>query len=73
MLFGAHPATVVNVRPIDIHGTRMYDVVYQLDGENEPRSARLGIESLYGEPSAGDRVVAHLLMNVATRIEQAAQ
>ena len=70
MLFGAHPATIADVREIDIHGTQMYDVAFQLDVENQPRSARLGIEALYGVPAAGDRVVVHLLMNVATRIEQ---
>ena len=72
MLFGAHPATVADVREIDIHGTHMYDVAFRLEGENQPRSTRLGIEALYGVPAAGDRVVVHLLMNVATRIERQA-
>ena len=73
MLFGPHSGTVVAVQPIDIHGTRMLDVVYRLDAEAEARSARLGAEALTGTPRPGDRVVVHLLMNVATRIEPEAR
>jgi hypothetical protein len=69
MLFGAHPALIVAVQPVQIHGTRMLDVVYQLEGETAPRSARLGAEALPDRLAAGDRVLVHLLMNVATRIE----
>ncbi len=71
MLFGAHPAQIVVAQPIEIHGTRMLQVVYKLDGETTPRSARLGLESLPPALRAGDRVLVHLLMNVATRIEPA--
>ena len=70
MLFGSHAGQVVATQPIDIHGTRMLDVTYQLDGETEPRAARLGLEALPGMLHPGDRVVVHLLMNVATRIER---
>ena len=69
MLFGPQAGVVVAVQPIDIHGTRMVDVAYRLDGETEARAARLGMESLPGVLRPGDRVVVHLLMNVATRIE----
>ncbi len=70
MLFGPKSGTIVTTRPVDIHGTQMLDVVYQLDGETEARSARLGLEALYGAPDPGDRVIVHLLMNVVTRIER---
>ncbi len=72
MLFGAHPAEIVAAQPIEIHGTPMLDVIYKLDGETTPRSARLGRESLPPVLHTGDRVLVHLLMNVATRIEPAA-
>ncbi len=71
MLFGAHPGQIVATQPIDIHGTPMLDVVYKLDGEITPRSTRLGPESLPPVLHQGDRVLVHLLMNVATRIEPA--
>ena len=70
MLFGPRPGTIMAVQPVDIHGTRMFDVVYRLDGEGTPRSARLGVEAIPGAVQPGDQVVVHLLMNVATRIEQ---
>lgn len=69
MLFGPRTGTIVAVQPIEIHGTRMFDVVYRLDGEGSTRSARLGMEAIPGAVQPGDRVVVHLLMNVATRIE----
>ena len=72
MLFGSHPAQIIAAQPIEIHGTRMLDVVYQLPGETTSRSARLGPESVPAAGlNAGDRVLVHLLMNVATRIELA--
>jgi hypothetical protein len=71
MLFGAHPAEIVALQPIEIHGTSMLDVIYKLDGETTPRSTRLGRESLPPVLRVGDRVLVHLLMNVATRIEPA--
>lgn len=70
MLFGPRGATVVATQPVNIHGTRMLDVVFKLDGETEPRSARLGYEALPARVEPGDRVLVHMLMNVATRIEQ---
>ena len=69
MLFGPHAGTVVDVQAIDIHGTRMLDVAYRLDTEGQARSARMGSEALPPALQPGDRVVVHLLMNVATRIE----
>jgi hypothetical protein len=49
----------------------MLDVIYQIDGESASRSARLGLEALPTMINAGDRVLVHLLMNVATQIEAA--
>ncbi len=72
MLFGPKPGTIISIQPVDIHGTRMLDVVYKLDGETDARSARMGMEALYGEPHPGDRVRVHLLMNVVTRIDREA-
>lgn len=71
MLFGPRAATLIHVQPVDIHGTRMVDVMYQVDGEQQARSARLGAEAVYDAPQPGDRVVVHLLMDVVTRVERA--
>ncbi len=70
MLFGAHTARIIALQPVAIHGTRMLDVVYQIDGETTTRSARLGAEALPATLEVGDLVQVHLLMNVATRIDK---
>lgn len=72
MLFGAHSARIVALQPVQIHSTRMMDVIFQIDGETTARSARLGAEALPVSLEVGDRVQVHLLMNVATRIESEA-
>ena len=69
MLFGPRAGVVIAVAPIAIHGTRMVDLVYRLDGEASARSARLGLEAIPGAVKPGDRVIVHLLMNVVTRVE----
>ena len=69
MLFGPQAGVIVTVQPIDIHGTRMLDVVYRIDGEAQVRSARLGPEVLPNSLQPGDRVIVHMLMNVATGID----
>ncbi|HSH82202.1 MAG TPA: hypothetical protein VLA19_27055 [Herpetosiphonaceae bacterium] len=69
MLFGPQGGVVVATQPVAIHGTHMLDVVFRLDGETETRSARMGAESLPPAIKPGDRVLVHMLMNVATRIE----
>jgi hypothetical protein len=69
MLFGTHAGEIIAAHLIDIHGTRMLDVRYLLDGEPEPRAARVGLEAVPETLAPGDRVVVHLLMNVVTRID----
>lgn len=71
MFFGPQPGRILQVQMLDIHGTRLFDVVFQLDNEPTSRSARLGAEALYGIPEPGDRVVVHLLMQTVTKIERA--
>jgi hypothetical protein len=70
MYFGPQPATIVDVTAISIHGERLYDVTFRVDGEAAARSARLGPETLYGSPQPGDRVLVRFLMETVTRIEK---
>jgi hypothetical protein len=55
---------------VDIHGTILYDLVYVHVGEEQPRRARLGAESIYAGPRPGDAVRVSYLMNVATGVER---
>lgn len=71
MLNGSRDAVLVQIQPLDIHGTRFYDIAYTLAGEAQPRSMRLGGEQIYAEPSPGDPVRITFLMNVAASVTKA--
>jgi hypothetical protein len=71
MLFGPQSATIASVRELAMHGERLFDVTFLLDGEAHGRSARLGAESLPAMPQPGDRVRIHFLMDTVLRIEAA--
>jgi hypothetical protein len=70
IISGTRDAVIETVRPIDIHGTVYYDLVYRHEGETQPRQARLGAESLYNGLAPGDTVRVSYLMNVATSVER---
>jgi hypothetical protein len=70
MFFGPQSATIVGAQPVVMHGEQLYDVHFQVDGESQARAARLGPETLYGVPKAGDRVSVRFVMETVTRIER---
>jgi hypothetical protein len=70
MFFGPQSATVLAVQAVSMHGEPFYDVLFQVDGESQTRSARLGLETLYGVPAPGDRVRVRFVMDTVTRIER---
>ena len=71
IMSGKKEATLRQVRLIDIHGTRFYDIEYTHDeAPSLIRSARIGIESAYDDPKPGDPVTISYLMNVVTTVTQ---
>lgn len=67
IMSGTKDAVIEQVQLVDIHGTRLYDLVYRHDDMPEALlRARLGPEALYGVPTAGDRVRVSYLMGIAT-------
>lgn len=69
IMSGKKDATLRQVRLIDIHGTRFYDIEYTHDeAPDQIRSARIGVESAYDDPRPGDAVAIGYLMNVVTNI-----
>ena len=72
MLSGKRDGVVVSVQHIIIHCTIMADVAIQLKTETVPRSARLSLETITGELSAGAPIVVTFLMNVVTNIRVSA-
>jgi hypothetical protein len=53
---------------INIHGTLMYDLTFQIDGESTHRTARVGGEALNGPVQPGTTVHITFLMNVVTAV-----
>ena len=69
IMSGKKDATLHDVRLVDIHGTRFYDIAYTHEAEpGAARSARIGVEDAYHNPQPGDAISVSYLMNVATSI-----
>ena len=69
IMSGKKDATLREVRLIDIHGTRFYDITYTHDdAPAQARSARIGVEDAYPDPRPGDAICVNYVMNVLTGI-----
>jgi hypothetical protein len=70
-MFGRQPGHIVQVNAVDIHGALFYDITFALDrAPQQARTSRIGIESVYGNPQAGDAVTLHLVMGQLTKVEK---
>ena len=70
-MIGKQKGKLLDVRQIDIHGARFWDVSYAM--ENSPQKVlrgRIGIESAYDNPASGDTVMLHQVLGVLTAIEK---
>jgi hypothetical protein len=69
IMSGKKDATLREVRLIDIHGTRFYDIIYTHDdAPAQVRSARIGVEDGYPDPRPGDTISVSYVMNVPAGI-----
>ena len=69
IMSGSKAATIRQIQVVDIHGTRFYDIAFTHDDAPDAlRTARIGVESAYNAPQAGDRVQVAYLMNVVVNI-----
>jgi hypothetical protein len=64
------PGTIVDLRPYELHGTRYYAVLYQLDGDAARREARLSFDMIHAGPQAGDRVLIQQIVGVVDRMSR---
>ena len=63
------PATILQVRAYELHGTRYFAVQYALEGETDaPRETRLSHDMIYGEPKPGDAVLVESVLGVVDRM-----
>lgn len=67
----AKPATVLQVRPYELHGTRYFAVLYKLDAEpDQAREARLSFDMIYDDPRPGDAVLVESVLGVVDRVRK---
>jgi hypothetical protein len=67
------PGTIGTVRPYELHGTRYYAILYQLDADPAAaREARLSFDMIYDDPQPGDRVLLQQVLGVVDRITREA-
>lgn len=68
---GKQAGALLEVRAVDLHGALFYDLVFALDSSpTQARSSRIGRESVYADPQAGDKVLLHLVLGQVTRVEK---
>lgn len=71
IMSGKKAAKLIDVRLVDIHGTRFLDLAYAHDdAQDQQRRARIGVEDAYANPRPGDLISVGYLMNVVIGIEQ---
>jgi hypothetical protein len=72
MLFSRKEAILRELRPLTIHGSPFYDIVYEYTEQLDPRpeSARISGEMIYPNAQPGDRVFVEKIASVVTRVEK---
>ena len=68
-MLGDRAATVVEIRPFDIHGSAHVDVTLSWE-DGGTATARLGAESVPDAIEPGDRVIARLVMSTVVALER---
>lgn len=56
------------VQPYELHGTRYYALRYVVDGDAQPREARISHDMAYADPQPGDRVDIHAILGIVDRV-----
>ena len=65
-------ATSHAAQAYELHGTRCYAIRYLVEGEQQPREARLSHDMAYADPQPGDRVDVHALLGIVDRVTKLA-
>jgi hypothetical protein len=64
------PATIVDVRAFELHGTPYYALLLRVDGEDAAREARLSQDMVYASPQPGDRALVRMVLGVVDSVER---
>ena len=67
----AREAIVHKVSSYELHGVPYYQIaVSYSDDPDSLREIRISHDSIYGNPSAGDRIVVDMILNVVTGVRK---
>jgi hypothetical protein len=61
-------AVIQAVQPYELHGTRYFALRYIVEGEQQPREARLSHDMAYADPQPGDHVDVHAILGIVDRV-----
>lgn len=72
VFFARKEAVLQQLRPIEIHGLRFYDIVFTCTEPPgaQPEIARVGGEMLYPDARPGDRILVEKIANVVSRVQK---
>ncbi len=69
----AREAVIRRVSPYELHGVPYYRLAVSYSDDPESmREVRISNDSIYDNPSAGDRVVVDMILNVVTEVRKRA-
>ena len=63
--------TIEAVQPYELHGTPYYRLRYVLDGDEQPKEARLSHDMAYPDPQPGHEVEVHAILGIVDRVTRA--
>ena len=67
----AREAIIRKVRPYELHGVGYYQLAVSYSDDLESmREVRIANDSIYADPSVGDRIEVDLILNVATEVRK---
>jgi hypothetical protein len=69
-LNGTRRAQLAGLQMVDIHGTKLVELTFRLDGETELRRARIGTESVSGPLAVGETIGVTFVMGVVTAAQR---
>jgi len=72
MIFSRKDATLEDVRPLQIHGSMYFDIVYRYrePADSRAENARIGAEMIYPNAQPGDVVMVEKVANTVMRVER---
>ena len=67
----AREATVLRVKPYELHGVSHYQLaVSYADEPDSVREVRIAHDAIYANPADGDKVLVEMVLNIVTEVRK---